>query len=66
MKSEQGEELNSPVDGHDDGHGLAGQPHRLEHHDQGDQARVWDPCCSDARCCRRDRDDYHLGEVKMR
>ena len=48
--------VQEPVDSEDEGHGLTGQPHSLQHHHHGHEPRLGNARSPNARRCGRDGD----------
>ena len=57
--------VQQPVHREDEGHGLAGQPHRLQHHHHGHQPRLGDARRPDARRRGRDGDGENVTNTNI-
>ena len=58
------EPVEQPIDGQDERDVLGGQPHRVEHHDHGDEARLRDPRGADRGRRRRYAHRNHAAEIE--
>ena len=58
------EPVEQPVDGQDERDILGGQPHRVQDHDHGDEARLRDPRGADGGRRRRYAHRHHAAKIE--